>query len=82
MSTYREKVTRVKKWSLDHEDVLIFGGLTLFVVGFVYAGVKAEMAYTERQTTELNYYIDQLNDAHKQALEQVNEALTLLEKTA
>ena len=66
MSTYKEKLDRVKKWSRDHEDALIFGGLVTFVVVIGYVSVKAEMADTERQTAELNYYIDQLNDVNKQ----------------
>lgn len=68
MSTYKEKVARVKQWSSDHEEALVFGGLATFVLVLGYFTVKAEMSFAERQTAELNYYIDQLNEMYTSAL--------------
>lgn len=68
MSTYKEKVNRIKKWSSDHEEALVFGGLITFVVVLGYFTVKAEMSFSEQKTAELNYYVDQLNEMYTSAL--------------
>lgn len=62
------KYERVKLWAKTHEEAIIAVSIGTIVVALVVVGVKAEMAYQERVSTELNYAIDQLNALYRAQL--------------
>lgn len=55
------KYERVKLWVQRHQDAIIAISFGTVIVGLVIVGVKADMSYRDRLSSELNGYIDELN---------------------
>lgn len=55
------RAQRAKVWVKKHQEKLALAGVGTVIVGFVYAVVKADMAYRERENAKLNGRIDALN---------------------
>lgn len=65
------KCERFKFWVRNHQDEIIVGSLTTFVVVLFVAVIKSDMSYREHMNSELNSFIDELN-----ALHQASEVIT------
>jgi hypothetical protein len=61
----KSKYERVKLWAGRHQDAIIVVGVGTIFIGLVVVGVKADIAYQERVTSELNEAIDQLNALYR-----------------